>query len=89
MVLDPAKTEFRKGEILVASQTRPEFVPLMKRAAAIVTDEGGITCHAAVVSRELGIPCIVGTKKATRVLKDGDVVELRLSHGAIRIIQGR
>lgn len=80
------KERFRNGEILVAGMTRPEFVPLMKKAVAIVTDEGGITCHAAVVSRELGIPCVVGTKVATQVLKDGDLVEVDAEKGAVRKI---
>ena len=79
--------EFRKGEILVAPMTRPEYVPAMKKAAAIVTDEGGITCHAAIVSRELGIPCIIGTKVATKVLKDGDTVEVNANHGLIKVLE--
>ena len=72
-----------KDDILVTSMTRPEFVPIMKMAAGIVTDEGGLTCHAAIVSRELGIPCIVGTQIATRSLKDGDRVEVNANHGLI------
>ena len=56
--------------------TRPEHLPGMRKAAAIVTDDGGITCHAAIVSRELGIPCIIGTRVATQVLKDGEMVEV-------------
>lgn len=78
---------FKKGEILVASMTRPEYVPAMKKAAAVITDEGGITCHAAIISRELGIPCIIGTKIATNVLKDGMVVEVRANHGLIKILK--
>jgi pyruvate,water dikinase len=66
--------------------TRPDYVPAMKKAAAIVTNEGGITCHAAIVSRELGIPCIIGTKIATEVFKDGDVVEVNANHGWVRRI---
>ena len=62
------------GEILVAPMTTPDWVPSMRRAAAIVTDAGGMTSHAAIVSRELGIPCVVGTQSATRTLKDGMVV---------------
>ncbi len=61
--------EIKKGDVLVTEMTTPDFVPAMKRAVAIVTDEGGRTCHAAIVSRELGIPCVVGTKKATEVLQ--------------------
>ena len=78
--------KFRKGEILVAPMTRPEFVPLMKKAAAIVTDEGGITSHAAIISRELKKPCIIGTKTATKVLKDGDIVEVDADKGIVRKI---
>ncbi len=75
---------FEEGDILVAGMTRPEHVPLMKKAAAIVTNEGGITCHAAIVSRELGKPCIIGTKVATEVLKSGDLVEVDANHGIVR-----
>lgn len=78
---------FREGEVLVTSMTRPEFVPLMRKAAAIVTNEGGITCHAAIVSRELGKPCIIGTKNATKLIKNGDIVEVRANHGTIRILR--
>ena len=62
--------KMQKDDILVTSMTTPDFVPLMQKAKAIITDEGGITCHAAIVSRELRVPCIVGTKIATQVLKD-------------------
>lgn len=86
IVIDPLKDEFNDGEILVTSMTRIEFVPLMKKAKAIVTNEGGIACHAAIVSRELGVPCIIGTRRATRVLKNGDRVELDMESGEIRII---
>src|SRR3989344_6910959 len=70
--------EFKKMKdkaVLVTSMTTPDFVPLMQRASAIVTDEGGITCHVAIVSRELKIPCVIGTKIATKVLKDDDIIE--------------
>ena len=75
-----------RGDILVSSMTRPEMVPAMKIAAAIVTDEGGITSHAAIVSRELGIPCIIGTKTATQVLNDGDIIEVDADNGIVRIL---
>ena len=75
------------GDILVASATRPEYIPVMKKSGAIVTDEGGFLSHAAIVSRELGKPCIVGTKKATRAIKDGDLVEVDANSGIIRIIK--
>jgi phosphohistidine swiveling domain-containing protein len=85
VVLSPKEfPKFRDGDILVTHMTRPEFVPIMKKAAAIVTDEGGITCHAAIVSRELEIPCVVGTRIATKVLVDGDKVEVRANHGLVR-----
>ena len=67
--------------------TRPDYIAGMKKAAAIVTNEGGITCHAAIVSRELGIPCIIGTKIATQVFKDGDLVEVNANHGWVRKIK--
>jgi phosphohistidine swiveling domain-containing protein len=76
-----------KGDILVTGMTRPEFVPLMNLAAAIVTDEGGITSHAAIVSRELRKPCIIGTKIATQVLRDGDLVEVDADAGVVRVIE--
>ena len=82
-------SEMKEGEILVAPMTRPEYVPAMKKAAAIVTDEGGITSHAAIVSRELGKPCVIGTKNATKVLKDGDIVEVKASHGQIVVLKTR
>ncbi len=73
-----------KNTILVTNNTTPEFVPLIKQAVAIVTEQGGITTHAAIVSRELGIPCIIGTKIATQVLKDGDLVEVDAFKGIVR-----
>lgn len=75
-----------EGEILVIEMTSPVYMPAIKKAAAIITDIGGITCHAAIVSRELGIPCIVGTKKATKVLKNGDLVEVNADKGIVRIL---
>lgn len=74
------------GNIMVTSMTRPEYLSAMKKVAAIVTDEGGITCHAAIVSRELGIPCIIGTKIATKALKNGDMVEVNANHGVVKLI---
>jgi phosphoenolpyruvate synthase/pyruvate phosphate dikinase len=78
---------FKKGEILVASMTRPEFLPLMQKALAFVTDEGGISCHAAIVSRELGKPCIIGTRVATKIIKDGDFIEVDANKGIVRILK--
>jgi phosphohistidine swiveling domain-containing protein len=80
---------FKPGCILVAPMTAPDFLPAMKQAAAIITDEGGITCHAAIVSRELQKPCIIGTKIATKVLKDGDEVEVDATKGIVRILAKR
>jgi len=78
-----AKASKLKGKILVAIQTTPHFIPVLKRVKAIITDEGGLTCHASIVARELKIPCLVGTKDATRCLKDGDRVELDMTHGTV------
>lgn len=78
---------FKKGEILVTPMTMPGFMPAIQKSAAIVTDEGGITCHAAIVSRELSIPCIIGTKIATKVLKDGDLVEIDADKGVVKILK--
>jgi len=77
----------KKGDIMVAVTTHPDFVPAMRQAVAIITDEGGITCHAAIVSRELGIPCIIGTKIATKVLKDGDLIEVDATKGVVKILK--
>ncbi|MFA6446150.1 MAG: PEP-utilizing enzyme [Candidatus Paceibacterota bacterium] len=77
-------SKFEQGDILVSSATRPDFVPLMKKAAAILTDEGGLLSHAAIVSRELKKPCIVGLKNSTKVLKDGDMVEVDADNGIIK-----
>ena len=74
------------GEILISPMTTPDFVPAMKRAGAIITDEGGITCHAAIISRELNKPCIIGTKVATSFFKDGDLVEVDADKGIIKKI---
>ncbi|MBU4375398.1 hypothetical protein KKH38_02760 [Patescibacteria group bacterium] len=87
IVHNPAKDEFNNQDILVTSMTRIEFVPLMRKAKAIITDEGGIACHAAIVSRELGIPAIIGTKIATQVLKDGDLVEVDADKGVVKILE--
>lgn len=79
--------KIEKGDILVASMTLPDYVPAMKKAAAIVTDEGGITCHAAIIAREMNIPCIVGTKIATKALKDNMLIEVNANHGRVKIIR--
>ena len=79
--------KFKPDDILVTVNTRPEFVPLMKKAKAIITDEGGITSHAAIVSRELNKPCVIGTQIATRVLKSGDRVEVDAYKGLVKILK--
>ncbi len=76
-----------KGEVLVAEMTTPDFVPAMKRAVGIVTDRGGRTCHAAIVSRELGVPCVVGTGNATKVLKEEQLITVDGSRG--KVYEGR
>jgi pyruvate,water dikinase len=73
----------QKGDILVTRMTSPDYVPAMEKSAAIVTDEGGITCHAAIVSRELGVPCIIATKTATQVLKDNMKITVDATHGKV------
>ncbi|MDP3882410.1 MAG: PEP/pyruvate-binding domain-containing protein [Nanoarchaeota archaeon] len=79
-------SDIKEGYILVTGMTDPRFVPLMKKAKAIITDAGGMLCHAAIISRELKIPCIIGTRVATRVLKDGDEVEVDANTGIIKIL---
>ncbi len=76
-------SKVEEGDILVTTMTTPDMVPAMKRAAAIVTDEGGLTCHAAIVSRELGVPAVVGTREATKVLKDGMIVTVDGEKGVV------
>lgn len=82
-------SEFQAGEVLVTTMTDPDWEPIMKKASAIVTDKGGRTCHAAIVSRELGIPCIVGTEIATKVLKTGMEVTIDCTQGEEgRVLEG-
>ena len=88
VILDPNDIDqFQEGEILVTTMTSPDWVPAMKKAAAIVTDAGGMTCHASIVSRELGIPCVVGTKsrseEATKVLKSGQQITVDAQNGVV------
>jgi pyruvate,water dikinase len=81
-LLDPREIErFKPGAILVTDMTDPDWVPIMKKAAALITDRGGRTSHAAIVSRELGLPAIVGTDKATSILKDGQIVTVSCAEG--------
>ncbi len=87
-ILDPREgARFKEGCILVTTMTSPDFVPIMKKAIAIITDEGGITSHASIVAREFGIPCVIATKIATNVLNDGDKVEVNANHGVIKILE--
>jgi len=79
--------KINRGDVMVAITTHPDYLSAMKRAVAVVTDEGGLTCHAAIVSRELKIPCIVGTKIATKVLKDGGLVEVDANKAVIKILK--
>jgi pyruvate, water dikinase len=85
VVREPSDADqLAEGDVLVAHMTAPDWVPLMRRAAAIVTDSGGMTCHAAIVSRELGIPCVVGTASATEKLRDGESVTVDAGEGVVR-----
>jgi len=81
-------SEFRKGEVLVTDKTDPDWEPIMRMASAIVTDRGGRTCHAAIVSRELGIPCIIGTGNGTKLLKMGTDVTVDCSTGEGKVYRG-
>ncbi len=84
VILDARELDkVRQGDVLVTTMTNPDMVPAMKKAAAVVTDEGGMTSHAAIVSREMGIPCIVGTGRATEELRDGQVVTVDAARGAV------
>lgn len=87
IVIDPsAFASFKEDNILVSAETTPDFVPLMKKAKAIITDRGGITSDAAIVARELGKPCIIGTKNATQILQTGDEIKININLGTIEII---
>lgn len=87
VIFDPKKAKnFNNGDILVSGMTRPEFLPIIKKAAGFITDSGGMLCHAAIVARELKKPCIIGTMIATKELKDGDAVELDTNKGVVRKI---
>ncbi|MFA7209234.1 MAG: PEP-utilizing enzyme [Parcubacteria group bacterium] len=77
----------KAGDILIAHMTKPSYLPAMRKASAFVTDEGGVTCHAAIVAREMKKPCIIGTKIATQILHDGDLVEVDADRGTVRILK--
>lgn len=88
VILDEGKAvKLKKDEILVVKMTSAKFTPFINRAKAIVTDNGGLLCHAAIVSREFNIPCIVATKIATKVLKDGQLVEVDANKGIVKILK--
>lgn len=91
IVFDPQKEgmAFKTGEILVTGMTRPEFLPLMKKAAGFITDAGGILSHAAIVAREMKKPCVIGTRIATKIFKDGDIIELDANKGIVKLIKKR
>ncbi len=79
-------SELQEGEILVTAMTTPDFVPAMKISSGIITNEGGVLCHAAIMSRELRKPCVIGTKNVTDIIKTGDLVELDADTGIIKIL---
>lgn len=83
------RSNFSKGDILIATHTNPHIMPLIKKATAIITDEGGLLSHAAVLSREFKIPCVIGAKIATKVLKDGDLVEVDANKGIVKVIKSQ
>lgn len=88
VILSPADfSKFKSGEILIAKMTSTDFIPIMRRAAAFVTDEGGLACHAAIIAREYNKPCVIGTRLATSVFKDGDLVEVDADKGIVRKIK--
>lgn len=85
--LDKAEIgKVKRGDILVAQFTTPDFVPAMEKAAAIVADQGGLSSHAAIVSRELGVPCVIATENGTRIIKDNDLLEVDARNGTVKII---
>ncbi len=87
VILNPKDATIKENEILVTSMTRPDFIHLMKDSMAIITNEGGISSHAAIVAREMQKPCIIGTRIATQTIKSGDLVELNLDNGIVTILK--
>ncbi|HBU07463.1 MAG TPA: hypothetical protein DEB09_05280 [Candidatus Magasanikbacteria bacterium] len=88
ILLDPTKSDgFKDGEVMVAPMTSPEYIFAMKKASAVITDTGGLTSHAAIVSRELNIPCVVGAKGSTLLFKNGDTVEINTATGVVKLIK--
>lgn len=87
ILLSPNKChKIKKGDIIIATMTSPEYLPAMQKAIGFITDEGGVTCHAAIVAREMKKPCIIGAKIATKIFKDGDLVEVNTNKGIIKKI---
>jgi phosphohistidine swiveling domain-containing protein len=89
IINNPRNSTIKATEILVTSMTRPDFLPLMEKAAAFVTDSGGILSHAAITAREMKKPCIIGTQIATKKLNDGDLIEVDATKGIVKIIEKR
>jgi phosphohistidine swiveling domain-containing protein len=88
IIFDPTKpNDFKEGDILVTGMTRPEFIPIMSKAAAFVTDAGGVLSHAAITARETKKPCVIGTITATKLIKDGDLIEVDATRGIVKIIK--
>jgi len=77
----------KEGDILVSISTQPDLLPAMKKAAAFITDQGGVTSHAAIVAREMNTPCVIATKNATKVLHDGDEVDVYADKGIVKILK--
>ena len=84
--VDGCSFDVKEGEIVISPMTIPDFIPAMKKAAAIVTDEGGVLSHAAIIAREFKIPTVVGTTIATKRLQDGDIVEVNATEGKVTLI---
>ena len=80
-------SKVRRGDIIVAIMTTSNFIPALEKASAFITDEGGVTCHAAIIAREMKKPCVIGTKIATQILKDGDVVTVDATAGVVDIVE--
>ncbi len=76
-----------RGDILVCNLTNPDYNPVFERTVGIVTDEGGVLCHSAIMAREFKIPCVIGTKIATKAIHDGDQVEVDANSGVVRVLE--
>ena len=77
----------KRGDIMVVQFTTPDFVPAMEMAVAIIADQGGVSSHAAIVSRELGVPCVMATSNGTRIIHDGDLLEVNAQTGVVKILE--